>query len=177
MYKKVKQCWNKYSFEILLIISILIILIMSLFRIGKKGTWNEIFYLSTKRISNNIKKPQGKDSKGELKCRDILQDIFKKPFNKARPDFLRNKITGNVHNLELDCYNPELKIALEYNGIQHYKYTPYFHKSKDAFYNQCYRDDMKRRLCKENGVFLIEVPYTVNHNKLEDFIMEELNKY
>ena len=52
-------------------------------------------------------------------------------------------VTGGNFNLELDCFNKELRIGLEYNGVQHYKYVPYFHKNKEAFLNQKYRDDMK----------------------------------
>lgn len=185
MSKSIKYYWKKYSFEIILIGSILLILILSLTRIGKKGKWDELFKIINKSgkrklLNNNLDSSSSfqdkhiTDSKGEIKCRQILENIFKKPFSKNRPDFLRNKVTGNIHNLELDCYNPQLKIALEYNGIQHYKHTPYFHKNKEAFYNQCYRDDMKRRLCKENDILLIEVPYTVKYDDLEDYILKSL---
>ena len=71
-------------------------------------------------------------------------------------------------------YNEELKLALEYNGAQHYKYIPYFHKSKDAFHNQKYRDEIKKYKCKENGIRLIEVPYNVKD--IEEFIERELRK-
>jgi len=65
---------------------------------------------------------------------------------------------------------------VEYNCIQHYKYVPFFHKTKDSFYNQKYRDDMKRRLCRENGITLIEVPYTVKFEHIRGFLIAELKK-
>ena len=68
-------------------------------------------------------------------------------------------------------------MAVEYNGIQHYKYTPYFHRNHDQFTNQKYRDDMKRRMCKDNGVYLIEVPYTVKLPDIEEFIINACKKY
>jgi hypothetical protein len=116
------------------------------------------------------------DSKGEVECRRVLEELFKKPFPKSRPNFLNNPVTGGKYNLELDCANHELKIACEYNGIQHYKYTPYFHKNKEQFQLQQYRDDMKRRICKEQGYTLVEVPYTTKITDIDNFIKTELSK-
>lgn len=111
--------------------------------------------------------------KMEHKCREILQRIFHVDFPSSRPDFLKSPMTG--HNLELDCFNPNLKLALEYNGKQHYTYTPYFHKSKRDFYAQVHRDNWKREKCQMNGITLIEVPHHVPENKLEPFIREQLS--
>lgn len=118
-------------------------------------------------------------SKGELECRRVIEEIFRKSFPKCRPDFLRNSVTSDDYNninLEIDCYNHELKIGVEYNGIQHYKYIPFFHKNKEAFYNQKYRDEMKKTKCQQNGIFLIEVPYTVKVEDIESYIRNELKK-
>lgn len=176
MIEKIRSYWNEHGFEILFALSVFVILFLALFRIGKKGTYSKSYYLFNE-VEPKTPSKKGKDSKGEIMCREILQKILEKPFPKERPDFLRNPVTGGDFNLELDCYNPELKLALEYNGIQHYKYIPYFHKNKESFLNQKYRDEMKRVKCRENNVILIEVPYTVKHNDLEDFIRKELIKY
>ena len=98
-----------------------------------------------------------------------MEKLFNKKFYKIRPDFLRNNITGG-NNLEIDCYNDSLKLGVEYNGRQHYDFVPFFHKNKETFYNQKYRDDMKRRLCKENNITLIEVPYTIKIKDIEKYI-------
>ena len=37
----------------------------------------------------------------------------------------------------------------------------YIHKTKQCFRDQQHRDKLKRKLCAEHGVVLIEVPYTV----------------
>jgi hypothetical protein len=82
--------------------------------------------------------------------------------------------SGFGHNLEIDCFNSEVRLGVEYNGIQHYKYNTFFHKNFEAFRNQQYRDEMKRSLCKENGIKLIEVPYTVKHNDIAVYLAKEL---
>jgi len=114
----------------------------------------------------------GIQSKGEQECKRVIEEITQKPFIKHRPDFLKNEITGK--NLELDCYNDELKLAIEYNGIQHYEYTPVFHKTRDSFYNTKYRDKMKATLCHENGIKLIVVPYTVKLQDIKRYIQDHL---
>ncbi len=174
MFENIKEYWEKNGFMILCIISILIIFVLGIYNkiSKKKGSYsNDFIYYKIKKY-----KPQQlrvkKDSKGEIECRRVLEKIFNKPFNKIRPNFLRNTVTGN-YNLELDCYNDDLKLAVEYNGIQHYKYVPYFHKSKESFQNQQYRDYMKRNICKENGIYLIEVPYTIKIDDIEDYIDDE----
>lgn len=176
MFAKFVEYWNKYGFEIAIGIALLMILIGTLFRIGKKGTWTTksglLQTFSTPKTPSPST-PRG-DSKGETECRRVMQLIFNQPFPKARPVFLNNPVTGGNFNLELDCYNPNLKIAVEYNGVQHYKYTPYFHKNQEAFNNQKYRDYMKQVMCRDNGVTLIEVPYTVKVDEIEDFLRERV---
>ena len=109
------------------------------------------------------------ESKGETACRQICQKLFGIPFTKIRPDWLRNNVTG--YNLELDIYNDNLKLAVEYNGKQHYEYVPHFHRQgKEQFRNQQYRDEIKRMLCRENGIRLIEIPHTIKLEDLESFI-------
>jgi hypothetical protein len=115
-----------------------------------------------------------KESKGERASRAAAERIFKKPFIKVRPDFLRNVVTN--HNLELDVYNEELKLAIEYSGRQHYEFVPFFHKNYEAFLNQKYRDEMKKNKCKEQGIHLIEIPYTVKLEDIESFIRIESKK-
>jgi len=188
MFKDFDKFWKENGFDILLGTAIGIILINYFYRQGEKGTWDRTFkdpyknkhgypysnpnpYLPTQQTS--------RDSKGEVECRRVLETIFNSSFPKNRPDILRNSVTssdGVDFNLELDCYNPDLKIACEYNGVQHYKYTPYFHKNKDSFQNQKYRDYMKRDLCIKNGILLIEVPYTVKIADIRNYIITELKK-
>lgn len=117
------------------------------------------------------------ESIGEKICRTHMEQRFGKPFIKSRPDFLKNPITNN--NLELDCFSDELKLAVEYNGKQHYEFVPRFHKNKEEFYGQKYRDDIKRRLCLENGIDLIEVPFSISHESIPmylDTLLEKLGK-
>lgn len=185
VWNKLTQLWNDRGFEICLGLSVALLIIFALYNKfkGTRGTYSkpgQYFVNPTNRKSytkTGVKRGPQRESKGEAECRRVLHNLFRKPFPSRRPDFLRNPVTGGSFNLELDCYNAELGLAVEYNGVQHYKYTPYFHRSKDHFMNQKYRDDMKRRICKENGIVLIEVPYTVKHGEIRSFLVNELRKH
>jgi hypothetical protein len=119
--------------------------------------------------------PQPSASKGETECKRFLEFYFQKPFQKIRPEFLTNPITNSP--LELDMYNEELRLAVEYNGAQHYNFNRMMHNnSRDKFQNQQYRDYIKKNICKDLGIDLIIVPYTVPNDKIGEFLMTELHK-
>lgn len=170
--------FNKYVF----ILAIVILAVIFLYNVitGNKGTymdhsnllWTEALKTLPLPLLPSPPTKVTTESSGEAECRRVAEMITGKKFPKKRPDFLRNSVTAA--NLEIDCYCDELKIGIEYNGSQHYNYTPYFHSSKDAFYNTKYRDEMKARLCAENGVKLIVVPYTVSVADIEDYIRKRI---
>lgn len=170
--KKIQWC-KKYLFEILVLFSVLFIVVYALFRIGKTGSWDTNYYYDPYTEMTTKLPKRSKDSNGELRTRAFLEKYFQKSFSKSRPDFMVNPVTGSKYNLELDCYNESLRLAIEYNGSQHYKYNPFFHKNKEAFYNQKYRDELKRIRCKELGITLIEIPYTEDKN-LENYLLQQL---
>lgn len=104
-------------------------------------------------------------SNGENICREVLTVLFPNNiFKKCRPQWLMNK-----KPMELDLFCEELKLAVEFNGAQHYKFCSFFHKTEADFNDQIARDKLKNKLCKENGVKLITVPYTTKN--IGKFIM------
>lgn len=130
-------------------------------------SYYENFSLNKNTMAHQERKTAA-ESRGEKLCRSIMENFYGKPFPTVRPDFLMNPETGK--NLELDCFNEELGIALEYNGIQHYVYPNKFHKTEDEFEAQRARDDHKREQCKRSGIYLITVPYEIPHSKIPKFI-------
>lgn len=124
-------------------------------------------------VDNNKNEDSTFVSKGEKECKRSVEKLLGKKFTKVRPDFLKYK-TGR--NLELDMYNDELKIAVEYNGKQHYEYTTIFHKSEEDFYNALERDEFKKDKCDEEGITLIIVPYTVKNDDIYEHIRQKLIK-
>ena len=64
-----------------------------------------------------------------------------------------------------DVYLPKRKIAIEYQGIQHFEPVDFF-GGEEGFKNTQERDASKRRKCKENGCSLIEVLPDYDEKKL-----------
>lgn len=109
--------------------------------------------------------------RSESVTRKIYEKLTGKEFKNCRPKWLQG--------LELDGYNEELKIAFEYNGVQHYKYIPeFFHKKGiQTFIEQLKRDELKKNICLSKGVDLHIIPYTLNYKneeQLEDFIQKKI---
>lgn len=107
-------------------------------------------------------------SKGESVCCRFMERKYGKPFISVRPNFLKNPETGA--NMEIDCYNDELKLGIEYNGSQHYVWPNYTNQTYEDFIKQIRRDRLKVELCDANDVYLITVPYNVPHNMIDKYI-------
>lgn len=58
----------------------------------------------------------------------------------------------------LDIYLPELSLALEYQGEQHFRPIEVF-GGEEAFLKNQERDERKRALCQENGVTVVDVRF------------------
>lgn len=92
---------------------------------------------------------------GELILGFILSDFFPNEKFVKHCRTLDWLVGTKGHSLELDYYCDDLKLGIEFQGPTHFK--PIFGKAELT--QQRKRDERKRRLCKENGVSLIEVPY------------------
>lgn len=112
------------------------------------------------------------ESKGEKICRRVLEEHYGVAFPSIRPNWLKSGETKR--NLELDCYNDELKLAVEYNGIQHYKWPNFTNQSKEAFFEQSRRDKFKVDRCRDLGIYLLIVPYSVQHHLIPEYILSNL---
>ena len=77
-------------------------------------------------------------------------------FNK-RPDFLKNPKTN--FNLELDIWYESYNFAIEIQGIQHFNFLPYFHKSIEDYNYQIEKDKFKLEKCIENNINLLYINY------------------
>lgn len=196
MFYFINKWWNKNAWKILLFGGLLVIIILWIFYASNENqssstNLNDAFnVIMSPPESNSSPKPKSrnyqpmysspsssekKTSRGENICKRVMEELTGKPFNNVRPKWLINPVTQQP--LELDCYNEELRIAVEYNGKQHYEYNKFMHQnSKDKFYNQQYRDLIKQDLCKKNNVLLITVPYNIPPDKIKGFLMKELKK-
>ena len=114
------------------------------------------YNLDLKKYMNN---DRGKRSFYHLQAREIIQDIFH-GYNILE----EVKLPGSVNPakksvLYLDFFIPNVRIGVEVHGEQHFKYTPFFHKSKAGFLRAKARDRDKAEWCEINDIELIVLRY------------------
>ena len=104
----------------------------------------------------------------------VFSILFNEVFIKSRPNWIVNPKTNR--KLELDGYCEKLKLAVEYQGIQHEEIVAKFGMTQEDLVYGKYKDQIKREACKANGVLLIEVPqFGVNFSpkSLKDLIIQK----
>lgn len=72
--------------------------------------------------------------------------------NYKHPQLIRD----TSHTMELDFYVPDLELAFEYQGAQHYSAT---YQNTISLPAQKKKDEEKRQACKQHGITLVEIPY------------------
>lgn len=93
----------------------------------------------------------------KLSSRFIID--FSNEFNYVIPDFL--------FQYKYDNY------WIEYNGMQHYRFCEFFHRTEEDFIRQLRRDEAIRDFCKNSDLFInyIEIPYVLNtYDKVKNFL-------
>lgn len=135
-----------------------------------KCTEGHIFHKTMHQIKCGEKCPKCvKYNMSELICRKYMEYLFDTPFKKQRFDWL---INDAGYKLELDGYNDDLKLAMEYDGELHTKFVPYFHRTEEQFKKRQNDDLAKNKLCKEHNIILFRIPYTVKYHDMLDYIKQ-----
>jgi len=116
-------------------------------------------------IKNGTWCPECKLGFWERVCRAFFEKLFNDSFPNAYPKWLVN---DNGNQLELDGYCKHLKLAFEHHGQQHYGLSTPFIKSAFQLEQIQKNDKLKKMLCKEKGITLIEIPEIGTLLKLDD---------
>lgn len=106
-------------------------------------------------------------SGGERVVRAILEAFFPgHRFPSRREKWLRNPRTQMP--LQLDCYCKELSLAVEHQGEQHVRPVAQLHVDEARLADIRFRDAVKRELCHQHGVTLVEFHERDSRGGLED---------
>lgn len=90
---------------------------------------------------------------GEQKIASILRKEGIKFVQEYRLEDFRNG------QYRFDFWLPDLDIAIEYQGAQHYSYVPYFYKNRSDYLKAKERDRRKISYCLAHKVKLYCIPY------------------
>jgi len=129
-------------------------------------TWKAVFW-HIKETKSGC--PNCASYRSQKLCRAYFEEFMGLEFPTIRPKFLKG--------LEYDGYCEGLKLAFEYQGIQHYEYVPFYHRKKGDFEKLQKNDLRKEEISKEVGITLIKIPYTFsfhNEEELALYILEQL---
>lgn len=98
----------------------------------------------------------------------LIREIFpdSQVFREASPEWLGR--------MRIDIYLPELRLAIEHQGEQHYRPLSVF-GGEEAHLRVVARDELKRRLCKENGVEVVDFRFDSTLTKFS--VRHRLRRY
>lgn len=108
-----------------------------------------------------------KESNGEFFIKTILQK-YSIPFQQEK------RLNNSKQRFDFYLENNIYKIAIEFNGAQHYKETNFFKGSLETFQK---RDKIKQQYCIDNGIELYIIPYTWSKEEIELKIKEIIHKF
>ena len=107
----------------------------------------------------------------EIELLNMVRDVLpgNKVLHQASPEWLGRQ--------RLDIFIPELNVAIEYQGRQHYEPIPFF-KGVEGLLQTQERDKLKAKLCTENGVTLLYFRYDeeITHKLIENRMKKPLSE-
>lgn len=109
--------------------------------------------------------------------RSLGEIIIKKYLIKNNIIFEEEKTFDNLfymNKLRYDFYLPDFNLIIEFQGEQHKKFVPFFHKTIEQFNIQQKRDEIKFDYANTNGIKVIFIDYS----ELDqiNFIMDSIFK-
>ena len=143
------------------------------------------------RFASNFSCTECQYSKGENEIsifllKKYLTRITKIEYNKLSNELKNNKLyyipqmkfkkLKGINNglLSYDFYIPKLNLLIEYQGEQHERYIPGFHKNKKDFDKQLEHDRRKKEYTQIHNINLLEIWY-YDFDRIEEILNKELN--
>ena len=99
--------------------------------------------------------PKCNSSKGENEIRKILNNLNINFIEQYKFE----KQPSHIKNCRYDFYIPDYNLIIEYHGIQHYIFSPFFHKTKEEMLKRRNRDYEKKLFCENNNIKFKEISY------------------
>lgn len=109
----------------------------------------------------------------ERLCRHYFEQLTGSQFPSVKPEWLLN---ANNNRMELDGYCEELSLAFEHQGKQHYQKVEHFNRRNESLRWRLESDALKRKICQDHAITLIEVPYWIENEDLPSWIANQINQ-
>ena len=134
----------------------------------KNGNEHGDFYVNYKyhKIGRNVCPKCSKQYKHKIQEQILYNKLCEEfPNYNFKYSYWNNEI---LHGLQLDIYSEKYKIAIEYQGEQHFKIHK-FNNTKEKLEKQIQRDLNKIKYCNENGIKLFHFTYLKNINNFDKY--------
>lgn len=125
------------------------------------------YWVKPYKILDNRRCPKCKSSKLEKATAKTLTELRVKYIEQYKFSDCRNRLP-----LPFDFYLPHKKTCIECQGKQHYEPVDHFGGIK-KFTLQTRLDLIKKNYCKDNGIYLLEIPYW-DFKNIESILKKEL---
>lgn len=105
-------------------------------------------------------------------CKSIGERKIRKVLNEKNLFFQEQKKFDDCKNilpLKYDFFIPSKNLLIEYDGKQHYEPSNKF--GIDEFKKTKFRDEIKNKYAKMNGIHLLRIPY-YSYNNIESILKE-----
>ena len=100
---------------------------------------------------------------GELNIQKILLE--------NNIEFYKEFIFNNLPKRRFDFYLPELNRLIEFDGIQHFKFTNTWHQTEEEFKKALIRDNEKTNYALSHNISLVRIPYWERDNITLEMIL------
>jgi len=147
-----------------------------IWKCNNKHIWNATY----NSIKHGTWCPVCSMGRTQKKLTNIVSTFLNEPpIVNYRPDWLKNPNTNR--NLEIDIFFPIAKIAIEYNGIQHYQPIDFSGKHSVKENNENLkgikeRDKIKKRLIKSSGEIKHFIIFTYRNKIKKDNVVAKISK-
>ena len=94
-----------------------------------------------------------------IKAKKLLDNLFPHDIILEEVSLVGSKTQIRRSTLRADFFIPNRNLIIEVHGEQHYKFNPFFFKSKLSFYKAKGRDTDKKEWCELNHIILVEFNY------------------
>jgi very-short-patch-repair endonuclease len=114
------------------------------------------------------------ESKGELMIAKLLNTLEIQFVRQKKFQDCKNlKVGRYCRRLPFDFYLPEFNTVIEYDGRQHFK--PIEKRGGEESYKRIQiNDEIKNKYCKDNGIKMIRIPYTIKFDDILPLLKNEL---
>ena len=100
---------------------------------------------------------------GELNIEETLK--------KNNIQFNKEYVFTDLKNRRFDFYLPELNRLIEFDGIQHFKFTNTWHQTEEEFKKALIRDNEKTNYTLSHNIPLVRIPYWERDNITLEMIL------